>query len=232
MSRAAALSARIRSCSPGSGAGHGNTSSSWISPRNSDLVNDETSRSGLSSTSAWVAASIGGSLPAGCWTRTTPDQVLRPRHPGDVALALVQAHGFDRGGLGVLRAAGQPQYLCKVEQYVRMPADALAVRGEPDPLAGEALGLVDPSPSREQARRDARALDLPLAVGRRGLFVDRSRAARRRRRSAPARTPCAAGRRRRSTGTSPRRSRETPPRPHACRARRRRDCWPAARRSR
>ena len=40
---------RIRSCSAGSGCGHGNTISSWISPRNSDLVNDETAPSGLSS---------------------------------------------------------------------------------------------------------------------------------------------------------------------------------------
>ena len=62
ISRAAAFSARIRSCSPGSGAGHGNTISSWISPMNSDLVNDETARSGLSSICAWVAASIGRSL--------------------------------------------------------------------------------------------------------------------------------------------------------------------------
>ena len=38
---------RIRSCSAGSGCGHGKTSSSWISPRNSDLANDETARSGL-----------------------------------------------------------------------------------------------------------------------------------------------------------------------------------------
>ena len=49
ISRAAAFSERIRSCSAGSGCGHGNTISSWISPRNSDLVNDETAPSGLSS---------------------------------------------------------------------------------------------------------------------------------------------------------------------------------------
>ena len=50
ISRAAAFSVRIRSCSSGSGAGHGKTSSSWISPRNSDFANEETARSGLPST--------------------------------------------------------------------------------------------------------------------------------------------------------------------------------------
>ena len=52
ISRAAALSSRIRSCSPGSGAGQGKTISSWISPRNSDLVKDETSYSGCPEISA------------------------------------------------------------------------------------------------------------------------------------------------------------------------------------
>ena len=60
ISRAAALRPRIRSCSSGSGCGHGNTISSWISPRNSDFVNEETSLSGLSSICASVAASMEG----------------------------------------------------------------------------------------------------------------------------------------------------------------------------
>ena len=64
ISRAAAFSARIRSCSSGSGSGHGNTISSWISPRKSDLANEETARSGLPSISAWVAASTPSPYPA------------------------------------------------------------------------------------------------------------------------------------------------------------------------
>src|SRR4051812_30098129 len=58
-SRAAALSARMRSCSLGSGSGHGNTISSWISPRKSDLVKEVTAYSGRPSSSAWLAASMG-----------------------------------------------------------------------------------------------------------------------------------------------------------------------------
>ncbi len=49
ISRAAAFSPRIRSCSDGSGDGQGKTSSSWISPMKSDFANDEAERSGFSS---------------------------------------------------------------------------------------------------------------------------------------------------------------------------------------
>ncbi len=57
ISRAAAFSARIRSCSSGRGGGQGNTISSWISPRKSDFANEETARSGFSSVPTSVAAS-------------------------------------------------------------------------------------------------------------------------------------------------------------------------------
>src|SRR5213080_1799740 len=50
----------MRPLSSSSGCGYGKTRSSWISPRNSDLANDETSRS--SGAARWVVAvSIGAS---------------------------------------------------------------------------------------------------------------------------------------------------------------------------
>ena len=54
-----------------------------------------------------------------------------------------------------------------------MQDDELAARGERHPLAGELLGLLELSPSGEQSCGNARALDLPLAIGRRRRFIDR-----------------------------------------------------------
>ena len=52
-----------------------------------------------------------------------------------------------------------------------MQDDELAVRGERDSLAGEPLGLLELSPSGQQPRGNARALDLPLAIGGRWGLV-------------------------------------------------------------
>ena len=77
------------------------------------------------------------------------------------------------GGLRLIGPAGEAQHLGQVEQDVGVQHDEFAVGGDRDPLARQPLGLLEASAPGKQARRDARALDQPLAVGRRRVLVDR-----------------------------------------------------------
>ena len=54
---------RTRSCSRGSGCGHGKTISSWISPRNSDLANEDAGARACASACAWSPPPSVASLP-------------------------------------------------------------------------------------------------------------------------------------------------------------------------
>src|SRR4051794_16918774 len=153
-SRTAPTSARIRSCSAALARGNGNTSSSWISPRNSDLANDETfCHSGASR--VVVAASIAAGI-----TRVRGVEPRRPSgRPGRPGLTLAGDHVAGVDVVLVELAKQQPDVVAGLRRVKDLaegldPVDLRRCVVDPHGVANAHRAVLDGSRRDEAAAAD------------------------------------------------------------------------------